>query len=57
MITAEYTQELIEELYEVKDKVSKNKDKASKKHAESVQIVIDMLDDLQMSGSLYLDEE
>ena len=41
---------LIEDLYNVKDK-------ASNKFTGSIQITIDLLDDLLMAGSIYLDEE
>jgi hypothetical protein len=43
-------QDLIEDLYNVKDKTHKE-------FKESVQLTIDLLDELQMEGSLYLYEE
>ena len=41
---------LIEDLYNVKDD-------SDRKFSGSIQIVIDLLDDLLMAGSIYLDEE
>ncbi len=49
-MNAQYTQDLIEDLYNVKDT-------ASNDFKESVQIVIDLLDELLMAGSIYLDED
>jgi hypothetical protein len=46
----ETIQNLIEDLYNVKDKTHKE-------FKESVQLTIDLLDELQMEGSLYLYEE
>ena len=49
-MNAEYIQDLVEDLYNVKDK-------AHKEFKEPIQIVIDLLDDLMVSGSIYLEEE
>lgn len=46
----EFIQDLIEDLYNVKDKTHKE-------FKESVQMVIDLLDDLLMAGSIYLEEQ
>ena len=46
----EFIQDLIEDLYNVKDKTHKE-------FKESVQITIDLLDELLLAGSIYIDEE
>lgn len=46
----EFIQDLIEDLYNVKDKTHKE-------FKESVQMAIDLFDDLLMAGSIHIDEE
>jgi len=46
----QFIQDLIEDLYNVKDKTHKE-------FKESVQMTIDLLDELLIAGSIYLDEE
>ena len=46
----EYLERIIEDLYSAKDKAPKNV-------KESVQVAIDLLDELVVGGSIYLDEE